>query len=110
MGTGKLWGSEKGVFKEGRIAGEFDAASRCGDRVHSGLCLPLGEQGTRWHSEARLDGLLCGSGQVSCFLWPSLHFLNSTVRMPKGGLCLDILEEFGRWKGLFYSRLWVQMA
>lgn len=26
MGTGKLWGSEKGVFKKGSIAGEFDAA------------------------------------------------------------------------------------
>lgn len=43
MGTGKLWGSEKGVFKEGRIAGEFDAAGAGGSHT-AGLCLPLGSR------------------------------------------------------------------
>lgn len=54
MGTGKLWGSEKGVFKEGRIAGEFDAAG-AGRKSHSETVPFLGEQGIRKDSEARLD-------------------------------------------------------
>lgn len=75
MGTGKLWGSEKGVFREGRIAGESDAAG-AGTEATADCAFSLGA--------GVPDGMLGLALIDCCVAWASvllslaLHFLNST--------------------------------